>query len=73
MFADYQKLPPIKPEEKIKFEYPEIKYNKNKKASSANKPQPPHDPYATEQPTMMLPVCFLMFGLFFVFYTFCRI
>lgn len=71
--ADYPKLPLLKAEEKMKFEYPEIKYGKNKKASTAGKTQPPRDPYATEQPTMMWPVCVLMFVMFSVFYTFCRI
>lgn len=74
-FLDFPKLPLLKADdkEKVKFEYPEIKYTKAKKVSATSKTQPARDPYATEQPTMMWPVCFLMFVIFSVFYTFCRI
>lgn len=73
-FTDYPRLPHLRADEKIKYEYPEpTKYGKPKKPSAQSKTQLSRDPYATEQPTMMWPVCVLMLILFSIFYTFCRI
>ena len=69
--TDFPKLPHFKSGERMKYEYPEIKYKK--KTSSAGKQQQPQDPYATEQPTMMWPVCVLMVVIFLFFYNYCRI